>query len=579
MLAESTANVLELVTSVAQAHNLQHATAVQGATLLGSSLGLSSLLSKVEIAAVATSSPLSATGPVGTLVRSGGIRLRVRADLTDVTANLSVLGFSAVTLSLQHLDLVVETAPGSFVIDAVDALSETLRGGALPGAANLALGTISDAALLDRATPIELGKIGPGIIGQVDAQVGLAQGSASLSARGFAKGAAGALTPLSFAAPFAQTQRVDIAPDYQATLVSSLLSNLMVTVGAFNGGLTLSSGLLGSLQTQVLTQLTTSSLLETAVEGVLTGVVVPLLDGVGSGLGALAVTTSAPFFPATGATCSDGLFCTGSDLCDGAGACVGGDFPCLVDSNSCTSQTCIESTDTCDTTVLAGYTIENSCFGVGARNPANACEACVPSQSSGAFSPDLGNCDSDGDGVADLFEQSASGEDLDTDGDMVADRYDADDDGDGVPTADEGADPNGDGNPEDARDSNRDGLPDYLDTEFPGSGGDAGANGESDGGTPGADAASPSAGEGGDAGGPASEGADAGVAAPASEGAENGEREATLVHFTQRLEGGGGCSLVPDVGRSGTRLAVLLSLSGLVFVRRRRRGADGTAGR
>ncbi|MEZ5227840.1 MAG: FG-GAP-like repeat-containing protein [Acidimicrobiales bacterium] len=67
--------------------------------------------------------------------------------------------------------------------------------------------------------------------------------------------------------------------------------------------------------------------------------------------------------------------------------------------------------------------------------------------------------DSDGDGLGDCWEAQFG----DTDGDTTPNELDADDDGDGIPTASENADPNSDGDPRDALDSDRDGQPDYLD--------------------------------------------------------------------------------------------------------------------
>lgn len=70
--------------------------------------------------------------------------------------------------------------------------------------------------------------------------------------------------------------------------------------------------------------------------------------------------------------------------------------------------------------------------------------------------------DTDGDGIPDYLEPN----DVDTDGDGHYNHDDDDDDGDGKPTAGENADPNGDGNPADALDSDGDNTPDYLDAEF-----------------------------------------------------------------------------------------------------------------
>ncbi|SEA72893.1 Outer membrane protein OmpA [Thiothrix caldifontis] len=77
--------------------------------------------------------------------------------------------------------------------------------------------------------------------------------------------------------------------------------------------------------------------------------------------------------------------------------------------------------------------------------------------------------DSDGDGISDFIELARDPQD--TDGDSKIDALDDDDDGDGVLTATENADPNGDGNVDDAADTNSNQLADYLDPAA--NGGDA----------------------------------------------------------------------------------------------------------
>lgn len=72
--------------------------------------------------------------------------------------------------------------------------------------------------------------------------------------------------------------------------------------------------------------------------------------------------------------------------------------------------------------------------------------------------------DDDGDGILTIFEtKDEDGNPVDTDGDMDVDYLDSDDDGDGTSTSNENADPNMDGNPDDAVDTDGDGTPDYLD--------------------------------------------------------------------------------------------------------------------
>ncbi|NNF68889.1 MAG: hypothetical protein HKN01_03895, partial [Acidimicrobiia bacterium] len=79
--------------------------------------------------------------------------------------------------------------------------------------------------------------------------------------------------------------------------------------------------------------------------------------------------------------------------------------------------------------------------------------------------------DSDGDGLwdhqedanTDLDDDPSTNPGPDTDGDLLYNYLDTDDDDDGTPTAGENADPNSDGDPRDAHDSDRDAQPDYLD--------------------------------------------------------------------------------------------------------------------
>jgi hypothetical protein len=76
----------------------------------------------------------------------------------------------------------------------------------------------------------------------------------------------------------------------------------------------------------------------------------------------------------------------------------------------------------------------------------------------GAISSVPVNVDSDDDGLLD----NAEGLINDTDKDEIPDYLDFDDDGDGILTKDENPDPNGDGYPEDAYDSDSNNIPDYL---------------------------------------------------------------------------------------------------------------------
>ncbi len=117
---------------------------------------------------------------------------------------------------------------------------------------------------------------------------------------------------------------------------------------------------------------------------------------------------------------------------------------------------------------------------VGANGVPNAVESGVdsgvvtpPLNTDRDADPDFLDRDSDADG---LFDTHEAGDALpgtlprNSDAQGPTDYLDPDDDGDGVLTKDEAADPNGDGDPSDARDTDGDGKPDYLDTDDDGDG-------------------------------------------------------------------------------------------------------------
>ncbi|MFD1062965.1 DUF6252 family protein [Winogradskyella litorisediminis] len=78
----------------------------------------------------------------------------------------------------------------------------------------------------------------------------------------------------------------------------------------------------------------------------------------------------------------------------------------------------------------------------------------------GDGTPNYLDNDDDGDSILSSFENAAAGQDTDMDG--ILDYLDDDDDNDGALTVNENPDPNGDGNPDDALDSDMNGTPDYL---------------------------------------------------------------------------------------------------------------------
>jgi hypothetical protein len=94
---------------------------------------------------------------------------------------------------------------------------------------------------------------------------------------------------------------------------------------------------------------------------------------------------SNPDAPA-GTTCDDGMYCTLTDSCDGARACVGTGSPCN-DMMTCTDDVCDEATDMCSFPPTMGCVIAGECVATGATNPGFSCQVCDPALSMTAYSP------------------------------------------------------------------------------------------------------------------------------------------------------------------------------------------------
>ena len=115
-----------------------------------------------------------------------------------------------------------------------------------------------------------------------------------------------------------------------------------------------------------------------------------------------------------GASCDDGLFCTTADVCagttcggsarscddgvacNGSETCDEGADACAPGTSTCAGATlCSPSTDTCVTT-CTGCVIGGGCYAPTTTNPTNACQACVPSSSTTAWSARTGAACDDG---------------------------------------------------------------------------------------------------------------------------------------------------------------------------------------
>ncbi|MEZ5452513.1 MAG: OmpA family protein [Thiothrix sp.] len=114
-----------------------------------------------------------------------------------------------------------------------------------------------------------------------------------------------------------------------------------------------------------------------------------------------------------------------------------------------------------------GQGTENSKAGETAEGDIDSDGDGVPDAKEEMLGTDPTKEDSDSDGISDFIELARDPQDTDSDGKI--DAIDDDDDNDGVLTVNENADPNGDGNVDDAVDSNGNQIADYLDAGADGS--------------------------------------------------------------------------------------------------------------
>jgi hypothetical protein len=389
-LASAQLNVLDLVTGTASLFNSKNVASINQVALTGSELGLGSGIANVQLATTVIEPALFVCGPAGTQFYSANIRVRARVQLTGQGVNLTIPGLTSARLDLASLDLVAAVGRASGTIQAVDALAGTLTVQATPGIAELYLGTISDTNFLDRTTAIDpVTEVTPAVIANLSLKLLLVNATASVSAKSYAKGATPAPKTLGFSGPYPQTLTASTQSGFAGTLVDTLLSNLVVTVGPIMPSLGIIGPALTTLLSDLLSGVTgnlksASGVLKPVLDDLTSGVIDPVLQSAGVKLGEVSVTAYAPYQVAAGSACNDLAFCTENDVCGATGVCAGTAKSCS-DGLSCTSDTCSEATGSCTNTPSNSCLINGACYAADAPDPSNDCRACNPAASTTSF--------------------------------------------------------------------------------------------------------------------------------------------------------------------------------------------------
>src|SRR5690606_16794065 len=114
-------------------------------TIGGSALGLDGI-GEITIQAQVIEAPVIACGPSGTDFYSAGVRVKLGIEVLDLALQGAPLGFGAVGVGLQvsHLDVYLDIAPGSGIIQSINAINRSVVVQATPGVTDIYVGTIAD---------------------------------------------------------------------------------------------------------------------------------------------------------------------------------------------------------------------------------------------------------------------------------------------------------------------------------------------------------------------------------------------------------------------------------------------------
>ncbi|MCL4861216.1 MAG: hypothetical protein KJZ93_17500, partial [Caldilineaceae bacterium] len=313
-----TLNAFDMLASSVQLYNLANQDGPGfHTTLAGADLGIASL-GQITLRATAIEAPTIVCDEVGAVFTSAALRIQLDLDGLNLgldTGDLlnALLGpLDALVLGLLNLDvsatatdltLYIDMARGEGVIQAIDAVTQAVTLELDPGAANVYLGQIEPNLFADRShslTPADVEFADIGLL-TVNATVlglpvlGIDNISAAIRAKSFAEGGATAAQTAHLSPPYPASVSVAAGSGYGDDLVASLVSNLQVQVDTsvlppalldlLN---TILDGLLGAL-------IDTTTGVAPILDAALSGLVDPLFEAFGVGLGAMSATVHGVF--------------------------------------------------------------------------------------------------------------------------------------------------------------------------------------------------------------------------------------------------------------------------------------------
>ena len=282
-------NVLALIDGAVQLYNTQNViTTPTALTVTGAQLGQSTLAS-IAIQVQAVEPPVYVCGPVGTTFHTSALRVKLGITLASLNLDagplLSALGLNT-TLTLAKFTVYVEVAHATGIISAVNAITNAMTVQATPGIASVYLGTIADNYFFDRNHALNAATdLTPGTIASLVTGGGLNIG---VYAKAAVIGASPTASTFTFSGAGVQTQTATTTGLTATSLLTSLTSNLQITISPSLGNV-LDAVVIPLLNTIV------TGVVAPVLNAILPTVVDPLLSLTGIQIGQVVISSGGTY--------------------------------------------------------------------------------------------------------------------------------------------------------------------------------------------------------------------------------------------------------------------------------------------
>lgn len=231
---QTSISALDLVVGSVELYNYRNVVTTNAPISIGAA-GLTGV-SNVTLAAQVVEPPTYTCGPWGTGFHSAAIRIKLNLTLPAQAPLLNVLnGIAGVTNSSVTLgsaiSVYVEVARAEGTLGTLNAITNSFSAQVSPGVAHLYLGSISDAVFFNRAATITQANFTAAPFGTLTlTALGLISVTGTIGVKAYAHGQSATPTTMNFTPTYPSTQTAYTGAGFAANLVSTLLSNLTVSV-------------------------------------------------------------------------------------------------------------------------------------------------------------------------------------------------------------------------------------------------------------------------------------------------------------------------------------------------------------